>query len=77
MSGECQVNVKSQSELDISGRETCLYVYGKISCIRGGLVPYIFGCRSPTLLDPKGAKYNVFYMTRRLHTLTVKSCFFV
>ena len=23
MSGECQVNVKSQSELDIGGRETC------------------------------------------------------
>ena len=23
-SGECQVNVKSQSELDIGGRETCL-----------------------------------------------------
>ena len=22
--GECQVNVKSQSELDIGGRETCL-----------------------------------------------------
>ena len=25
MSVECQVNVKSQSELDIGGRETCLY----------------------------------------------------
>ena len=24
MSGKCQVNVKSQSELDIGGRETCL-----------------------------------------------------
>ena len=24
-SGECQVNVKSQSELDIGGRETCIY----------------------------------------------------
>ena len=24
MSGECQVNVKSQSELDIGGRETCI-----------------------------------------------------
>ena len=24
MSMECQVNVKSQSELDIGGRETCL-----------------------------------------------------
>ena len=24
MSVECQVNVKSQSELDIGGRETCL-----------------------------------------------------
>ena len=23
MSGECQVNIKSQSELDIGGRETC------------------------------------------------------
>ena len=23
MSGECQVNVKSQSELDIGGRKTC------------------------------------------------------
>ena len=23
MSGECQVNVKSNSELDIGGRETC------------------------------------------------------
>ena len=23
MLGECQVNIKSQSELDISGRETC------------------------------------------------------
>ena len=27
MPGECQVNVKSQSELDIGGRETCLYLY--------------------------------------------------
>ena len=26
MSGECQVNVKSQSELDIGGRETCYYI---------------------------------------------------
>ena len=25
MSVECQVNVKSQSELDIGGRETCYY----------------------------------------------------
>ena len=25
MSGECQVNVKSQSELDIGGRETCQF----------------------------------------------------
>ena len=29
MSGECQVNVKSQSELDIGGRETCL----PLSCL--------------------------------------------
>ena len=29
MSVECQVNIKSQSELDIGGRETCLiYVLG-------------------------------------------------
>ena len=27
MSGECQVNVKSQSELDIGGRETCISVF--------------------------------------------------
>ena len=27
MSVECQVNVKSQSELDIGGRETCLNLY--------------------------------------------------
>ena len=26
MSGECQVNVNSQSELDIGGRETCIYL---------------------------------------------------
>ena len=26
MSVECQVNVKSQSELDIGGRETCSHV---------------------------------------------------
>ena len=26
MSGECQVHVKSQSELDIGGRETCFFV---------------------------------------------------
>ena len=26
MSVECQVNVKSQSELDIGGRETCLII---------------------------------------------------
>ena len=25
---ECQVNVKSQSELDIGGRETCLILVG-------------------------------------------------
>ena len=25
MSVECQVHVKSQSELDIGGRETCIY----------------------------------------------------
>ena len=27
MSVECQVNVKSQSELDIGGRETCYHHY--------------------------------------------------
>ena len=27
MSVECQVNVKSQSELDIGGRETCLALF--------------------------------------------------
>ena len=27
MLGECQVNFKSQSELDIGGRETCLYLH--------------------------------------------------
>ena len=32
MSGECQVNVKSQSEFDIGGRETCLSVFD----LRGG-----------------------------------------
>ena len=26
MSGECQVNVKSQSELDFGGRETFIYL---------------------------------------------------
>ena len=26
MSVECQVNIKSQSELDIGGRETCLSI---------------------------------------------------
>ena len=33
MSVECQVNVKSQSELDIGGRETCFVftTIGKIS----------------------------------------------
>ena len=30
MSGECQVNVKSQSELDIGGRETCLIFNGSM-----------------------------------------------
>ena len=30
MSGECQVNVKSQSELDIGGRETCFNDFFKI-----------------------------------------------
>ena len=32
MSMECQMNVKSQSELDIGGRETCfnLYMYIRI-----------------------------------------------
>ena len=29
MSGECQVNVKSQSELDIGGRETCLIMHAQ------------------------------------------------
>ena len=28
MSVECQVNIKSQSELDIGGRETCLTFRG-------------------------------------------------
>ena len=27
MSGECQVNVKVQSELDIGGRETCYIIW--------------------------------------------------
>ena len=31
MSGECQVNVKSQSELDIGGRETCWPFYSPLS----------------------------------------------
>ena len=31
MSVECQVNVKSQSELDIGGRETCWPFYSPLS----------------------------------------------
>ena len=31
MSGECQVNVKSQSELDIGGRETCIVIDLRVS----------------------------------------------
>ena len=34
MSGECQVNIKSLSELDIGGRETCFFIY---SLGRGGV----------------------------------------
>ena len=30
MSSECQVSVKSQSELDIGGRETCLCFYREV-----------------------------------------------
>ena len=29
MSGECQVNVKSQSELDIGGRENCCTIHAQ------------------------------------------------
>ena len=38
MSGECQVNVKSLSELDIGGRETCMFF--------GGLIYIFLGVRS-------------------------------
>ena len=31
MSVECQVNVKSQSELDVGGRETCSYWGGAVN----------------------------------------------
>ena len=31
MSGECQVNVKFQSELDIGGRETCCFFYSTLN----------------------------------------------
>ena len=31
MSGECQVNIKSQSELDIGGRETCFYLKASLN----------------------------------------------
>ena len=34
MSVECQVNVKSQSELDIGGRETCLDTPMRCLCSR-------------------------------------------
>ena len=33
MSGKCQVNVKSQSELDIGGRETCDFLLSIFSLI--------------------------------------------
>ena len=42
MSGECQVNVKSQSELDIGGRETCLFLSYLHSCSH--LLYSVFSC---------------------------------
>ena len=37
MSVECQVNVKSQSELDIGGRETCLCLSSPICSMLGSI----------------------------------------
>ena len=49
MLGECQVNVKSQSELDIGGRETCFVIschkfsYVVISCHKLGKFSFDHG----------------------------------
>ena len=46
MSGECQVKVKSQSELDIGGRETCLSVLGIVVSyigIIGAIAAFVLG----------------------------------
>ena len=41
MSGECQVNVKYQSELDIGGHETCLSLFGSTP---RGTIPLLWEC---------------------------------
>ena len=40
MSGECQVNVKSLSELDIGGRETCNVLFCKNMSYLVFLIPW-------------------------------------
>ena len=48
MSVECQVNVESQSELDIGGRETCMILYSTLSLGQGldfGLLTWL-ACRT-------------------------------
>ena len=42
MSGECQVNVKSQSELDIGGRETCFFHFSMLSITSAEKVCAVF-----------------------------------
>ena len=38
MSVECQVNVKSQSELDIGGRETCYFCNSRFTNVQSELM---------------------------------------
>ena len=57
MLGECQVNVKSQSELDIGGRETCLIknyidqsIIHKVSGVMGRGIIYSVSQDDPIFL---------------------------
>ena len=48
MSVECQVNVKSPSELDIGGRETCRMIVSRSMCLS-----QICACDGVTIWDER------------------------
>ena len=71
MLGECQVNVKSQSELDIGGRETCYFCIGSF-CIKKFLLG--LSTLNTSKLEPKTcSKRTCFHSESLIHSAWISS----